>query len=153
MINAILLSLVIVVTMFISLPMGSFGYLNFGDLIILLAGYFIPPPAMFVIAGGGSCLADLFSGYGQYALITLFIKGIEGFVVAWLVQKRQVKFYFAALIGVIIMVLSYGFFEVILTSNVAMFIPAVLLNCIQGFTAFVVAVSLLPIVKARWKGL
>lgn len=56
------------------------GYVNIGDSIVLISAIFFGPQVGFVAGGLGSGLADLLSGYPQWAIATFIIKGIEGLV-------------------------------------------------------------------------
>ena len=73
---ALLAALVCVATMLIKIPSPLKGYLNLGDGIVLLCGWFLSPVYGFLAAGIGSGLADLFAGYVIYVPATFVIKGV-----------------------------------------------------------------------------
>ncbi|NLL63206.1 MAG: ECF transporter S component [Ruminococcaceae bacterium] len=73
---SMLASLICVATMIIKIPTPLKGYLNFGDGVVLLAGWILPPLYGFLAAGIGATLADIFSGYVIYAPATFVIKGL-----------------------------------------------------------------------------
>lgn len=75
-ISALLAALCCVATMIIKIPSPLKGYLNLGDCIVLLTGFFLPPFYGFLAGGLGSALADILSGYVSYAPATFIIKGI-----------------------------------------------------------------------------
>lgn len=75
-IAALLAALTCVATIIIKIPSPLNGYLNFGDCVVLLAGWTLSPVYGFLAAGLGSALADLFSGYVVYAPATFVIKGL-----------------------------------------------------------------------------
>ena len=78
---ALAIAVVCVSTMVIQIPI-PLGYMHLGNCCILLFGVFFSR-AIGTLAGGvGSCLADLLSGYPQWILPTLIIKGIMGYAIA-----------------------------------------------------------------------
>lgn len=67
-------------------PAGA--YLNMGDCAIFVAVSLLGPWGV-VIAGVGSCLADLFVGSFSYALGSLFIKAIMALVAMFFLKKEH----------------------------------------------------------------
>ena len=59
---ALLAALACVATMLIQIPTPFKGYVNLGDGVVLVAGWILAPKYVFLAAGVGSALADLFSG-------------------------------------------------------------------------------------------
>lgn len=68
-------ALTCVATMVIRVPSPMSGYVNLGDSVVLLSGWMLGPVFGGIAAGLGSMLADILSGYAQYAPGTLIIKG------------------------------------------------------------------------------
>ncbi|MBO3840990.1 MAG: ECF transporter S component [Candidatus Brockarchaeota archaeon] len=60
------------------------GYFNLGDSMIFLTALLFGPLVGFLAGGLGSMLSDLFLGYTVYAPATLIVKGVEGFLTAFL---------------------------------------------------------------------
>jgi len=77
---SMLAALCCVATMIVKIPSPLKGYLNLGDCVVLLAGWFLSPAYAFAAAGIGSALADVFSGYVVYAPATFVIKGIMAII-------------------------------------------------------------------------
>ena len=102
--TAMLMALCCVATLVIKIPTVTGGYLNAGDIVVVLAA-----------AGFGSGLADVISGYMSYAPGTLVVKGCAAVVAALIFRAcRKKNFGFAllsAICGEIIMVLGYFVFE------------------------------------------
>ena len=74
----LLVALTCVATMIIQIPIpATQGYVNIGDSIVLISAIFFGPQVGFVAGGLGSGLADLLSGYPQWAIATFIIKGIH----------------------------------------------------------------------------
>ncbi len=85
---ALTMALVTLMTMIIQIPNpASQGYINFGDSIIFVTGVVFGPFFGLLAGGIGSALADLLSGYAQYAPWTLIIKGLEGLIVGLIAHK------------------------------------------------------------------
>ncbi len=82
-------AIVAIVTMAFSIYVpATRGFFNVGDSVVFL-GALLFGPIIGAFAGGvGSALADLLLGYPFYAPATLIIKGVEGFVVGWLYEKK-----------------------------------------------------------------
>ncbi len=146
-IAALLCALVTVVTALAPISLGNLGYLNLGDAVILLATGFIGPLYMIFVAGIGSALADLLLGYSHYAFFTLLIKAMEGFVVAYLLQKMKFPVYLCYLVGIVIMTIAYATVDFLFFSSIAVFFNSLLANSIQGLLAYLAACLLLPLVK------
>ena len=75
-----LAALCCVATMIIKIPSPLKSYLNLGDCVVLLSGWFLGSAYGFAAAGIGSALADVFSGYVVYAPATFIIKGIMALI-------------------------------------------------------------------------
>ena len=105
--TAMLMALCCVATLVIKIPTVTGGYLNAGDIVVVLA--------VLLAAGFGSGLADVISGYMSYAPGTLVVKGCAAVVAALIFRAcRKKSFGFAllsAICGEIVMVLGYFVFE------------------------------------------
>src|SRR5438105_1053846 len=112
--TGLMIALVCLATIAIQIPVpGTNGYVNIGDTIIFMTSIlFGPIPGM--IAGGiGSAFADILSGYTHWALFTLIIKGIEGYVVGFIITKLKtsnLNIILSTLLGSIVMVFGYFVF-------------------------------------------
>ena len=109
--TAMLMALCCVATLVIKIPTVTGGYLNAGDIVVVLAALLAGPLYGGVAAGFGSGLADVISGYMSYAPGTLVVKGCAAVVAALIFRAcRKKNFGFAllsAICGEIIMVLGY----------------------------------------------
>ena len=76
--TAMLMALCCVATLVIKIPTVTGGYLNAGDIVVVLAALLAGPLYGGVAAGFGSGLADVISGYMSYAPGTLVVKGRRG---------------------------------------------------------------------------
>lgn len=121
--SALFAALCMLGTLFIIVPLPN-GYVNIGDVFVLLSGWLLGPIYGTIAAAVGSALADLVSGFSLYAPVTFFVKGLVA-VLAWLLyqtlQKVSTKTIWsiasralAALIAETCMVLGYFLFESVL---------------------------------------
>lgn len=139
---ALFVALVTVATMIIRIPTGTNGYVNIGDAMIFFVALCFGKRFGGICGGLGSALADLIGGYMQYVPITLLVKGLEGFVVGYLFEKSKKTLpmaIIACLVGSVIMVCGYFFFEATVLSygmGAAASIPG---NIVQGLSSLLIA--------------
>lgn len=79
---ALMAAITCVMTIAIRIPSPTGGYLNMGDVAVLTSCWLLGPLWGSLAAGIGSALADIFSGYFQYAPATFIIKGLMA-LLAW----------------------------------------------------------------------
>ncbi len=144
-ISALLTAIICVSTYIIKIPSpATNGYFNLGDCFVLLSGFILGPVYGAVAAGLGSALADLLSGYAQYALPTFVIKALMA-VAAYFVAKALSK---RPLIGKIlggivaeaIMVLGYFGYEAVILGYGIAAAGSVFSNVMQGIVGIVAGV-------------
>ena len=82
--TALFTAIVCVATMVIRIPSPVNGYVNMGDCFVLLSGWLLGPAWGFFAGGVGAMLADILSGYAQFAPATLIIKGLMALVASLL---------------------------------------------------------------------
>lgn len=141
---SMLMALTIVATILIKIPSpATKGYLNLGDTIVLLSGLLLGKKAGFLIGGIGSAIADILLGYTYYAPITLIVKGIEGFIAGYLMEKNffKNKEFLITLIGGFIMAVGYYIFQIPLYGSKAALLsmPG---NLVQGLIGAIGAIGL-----------
>lgn len=150
--TAMFAALCCVATYLIVIPIpGGFGYVNLGDIFVLMAGWCLGGVYGAVAAGVGSALADLWSGYLIYAPATLVIKAamsIAGYylytVFKKFIKKDGLDFLprlFAAVVAELIMAFGYFVFEWILYGFSAA-IAGIPFNLLQGACCMVCVVAL-----------
>lgn len=152
-ITAMFASMVCVSTLCIQIhsPMG--GYVNLGDVLVLMSAFLLGKKYGAAAAGIGSALADLFSGYAYYAPGTFLIKAAVAFVAALLTEHRlshlpqTLQRILAGLAGEIIMVLGYLFYAWFCLSYGSAAIASVPGNLVQGAVGIIVAVILTPMIS------
>ena len=84
---AVLTAVVVVFTLVVRIPTAK-GYLNLCDVAIVFIAFTFGPWSAFIAAGLGTAIADLISGYAQWAPISFVVHGIEGFLVALIVRQK-----------------------------------------------------------------
>ena len=141
---AIFAALTALVTMIIKIPIpNGAGYLNLGDGVLMVAGLLFGPWVGACVGGIGSALADLLSGYAAYAPFTLVVKGLEGFLAAYLFRKFSNRWPGVIIAG---LAMAVGYF---LTDWMLYAYPAALgafpMNIGQGLFGALVAGILFPI--------
>lgn len=114
-ITALLTALTCVATMVIKVPTPTQGYVNLGDVIVLLCGWLLGPGYGFFAAGVGSALTDLLGGYMAYVPGTLVIKGLMAVTAYFLAfggkEARPAARVVSAFAGEAVMVLGYFAYE------------------------------------------
>lgn len=91
-VTAMFAALVTVTTAFIKIP-TPLGYSHAGDSMIYLGASVLPGPFGIIAASIGGALADLLSGYAQWALPTAIIKAFNAlpFVICGIILKKHGK--------------------------------------------------------------
>lgn len=124
-VNALAIALVCVGTMVIQIPI-PLGYMHLGNCCILLISIYFGNVTGMLAGGVGSCMADLLSGYPQWILPTLIIKGIMGLVIALIGYKKdgeahimRVRVAVGAVAGIAVMIAGYTFAGCFLYGSVA----------------------------------
>lgn len=139
--QGLFIALVCVMTMAIQVPVPfTNGYIHLGDSVILLIAIFFGRKYGIVAGGVGSMMSDILSGYTHWAIPTLIIKSLMGFVAGSLskYEKKKANFIsintFVATVSTVL-VMVFGYFvascimEGAVTTNI---IKSVLPNIVQG---------------------
>ena len=148
--SSMLAALCCVATMIIKIPSPLKGYLNLGDCIVLLSGWLLSPGYGFAVAGIGSALADIFSGYVVYAPATFVIKGIMAIIANFCFKGMYNKLgsmnsrIIGGALAEVEMILGYFVFEGFMYGFApsAVNIPA---NAMQGIAGLIIGILLVKI--------
>ena len=134
-----------------------FGYVNMGDVTVLLSAVLLGPFAGAVSAGLGSALADIFAGFGVYAPATLVIKALMAVVCYYAVRSlcavglpKILAHILAALLAETVMVFGYFAYESFLY-GVAGAAGSIPWNAMQGGFAIIVFCTLSSFLPERVK--
>ena len=87
--TAITAALVTVGTLIIRIPNPMGGYFNVGDVMIFVCALTFNPIIGGLAGGVGSAIADII-GFPVFAIPTLIIKGLEGFLASLITNKKNV---------------------------------------------------------------
>ncbi|MBN1834790.1 MAG: ECF transporter S component [Spirochaetales bacterium] len=78
---AVLTAVTAVFTYMVRIPVApTRGYLNLGDVAIYFTAFSFGPVTALISGGLGTALADMISGYSQWAPISLVVHGLQGLV-------------------------------------------------------------------------
>lgn len=88
--TAIMAALVTVGTLIIRIPNPMGGYFNVGDVMIFVCALTFNPVISGFAGGIGSAIADII-GFPVFAIPTLIIKGLEGFIAGLISNKKNVS--------------------------------------------------------------
>lgn len=105
-----------ILTLIIRIPVPvTTGYINIGDFGVMLSGLYFGPIIGGLAGGIGPAIADII-GFPQFAIPTLIIKGLEGFIVGLISnpKKKVLKIDYRDVISVIIggFIMVAGYFLV-----------------------------------------
>jgi len=160
---AMLAALTCIFTMVVKVPtIGTNGYVNIGDAVVLLSAWVLGNPYGALAAGIGSAMADLLSGYAAYVPGTFVIKFSMAFV-CYLVLKGSVKigipgkasYVLSGIVAELIMVFGYFLYEAGPLGYGMAAAASIPSNMIQGGTCLVlgcmlaVALSRFPMFRTR----
>lgn len=149
-VTALLTALTAVATMVIKVPTPvTNGYVNLGDIVVLLCGWTLGPVYGFFAAGVGSALTDLLGGYMTYVPGTLVIKGLMAVAAAFLAfpgrGSRLMQAAARAVSGIAaeaVMVLGYFAYEAALLGYGMAAAASIPSNVVQGVFGLVGGLAL-----------
>ena len=155
-ITALFAAMACVATMIIKVPtIGTNGYVNIGDTIVLLSAWIIGGVYGGLAAGIGSCLADLLSGYGSYVPGTLVIKffmSIAAYFVYIALKKMNVNkivaYVISGVVAEIVMIVGYFLYESTLLGYGLAAAASIGSNAIQGGTCLVLGVAAILLLES-----
>ncbi len=143
---ALFTAVVCLATMLVKIPSpATNGYFNLGDCFVLLSAWFLGPVYGALSAALGSALADILSGYVQYAPATFVIKAIMA-VSAYFIFKALIKKPFAAklmsgIAAEAVMVFGYFGYEAVILSYGLAATGSIFSNIMQGIVAIAAAIA------------
>ena len=154
--TALFAAITFVATYIIKVPtLGTNGYVNIGDTMVLLSAWLIGGIYGGLAAGIGSAMSDLIAGYTTYVPGTLVIKLLMA-IAAWLIFKaikkaninKVVAYIVSSVVAELIMVFGYFLYESTLLGygmTAAASIPS---NGVQGITCLVLGLVLVEVLNA-----
>jgi uncharacterized membrane protein len=79
-------AVIYVLTRMVQIPTPIGGYVHLGDAAIFFASFAFGPWVGGIAGGLGTALADITSGYAQWALFSFLVHGLQGWVVGAMAQ-------------------------------------------------------------------
>ncbi len=149
---AVLTAVVVVFTLVIRIPTTK-GYLNLCDVAICFIAFTFGPVSAFLAAGLGTAIADLISGYAQWAPISFIVHGIEGLLIALIVRKQplsKMRILLAAIGCVLTVSLGYFVLSALFISTVAVAAAEIPPNMIQAGVGVVFGLALSKAIKRAY---
>ena len=145
-ISALLTAIVCVATYIVKIPSpATNGYFNLGDCFVLLSGWILGPVYGALAAGLGSALADIISGYMQYAPATFVIKALMAiaayFVAKALIRKPLIGKTIGGIVAEAIMVLGYFGYEAVILSYGIAAAGSIFSNVMQGIVGIIAGIA------------
>ena len=153
---ALFAAICFVVTRFLSVPaLYTKGYVNLGDLVVLLCAFVVGGWQGSIAAAPGASLADASMGYWVYVPATFIIKAAMVFASSYIFKKLGNKGKFASLclsvlacvLAESIMVFGYFIYESVLYNSFAVAFASVVGNIIQATVCMVPTVMLITFFK------
>lgn len=148
---ALMSALIFVLTVLPHIPTPIGGYVHLGDVGVAFSALaFGPLPA--AIAGGlGTALADISSGYAQFAIISLLVHGLQGLAMGAIVFKKQtaLTLTLAVLVGALIVVGGYFLGELALY-GAASALTEIIPNILQGLVGGIIGAPLYLAVRRAY---
>lgn len=153
---AVLTAVVVVFTMIVKIPTAK-GYLNLSDVAICFIAFTFGPWTAFLAGGLGAAIADLVSGYAQWALISFVVHGAEGLLVALIVRNRAdskgisaVRKILAGIVCVATVTLGYFLLAGAFVSGFAVAAAEIPGNLVQSLVGVVLGLSVSYAVKRAY---
>ena len=154
-VTALFTALTTVATIAVQIPM-AFGYVNLGDMFVLLSAFVLGTWYGVASAGIGSAMADVIIGYAIYAPGTFIIKALMSLIASLIIKsfKGKIKFtvllqLIAGVIAEIIMVSGYFFYEAVILGYSWSAVASVVGNLIQGGVGIALAITVYSVFNSR----
>jgi uncharacterized membrane protein len=115
-ITAVMIALVMLGVMAVRIPTPIGGFAHLGDILIYFAAFAFGPFVGLIAGGVGAALADVLSGFAVFAILSLIVHGVQGYVAGRIAHGTTSipRLLIAVVVGGIIVVAGYYIGEVIL---------------------------------------
>lgn len=143
--SALFTSLITSATIILRIPVQPYGYINLGDVGVILSVFVLPLRFALFAASVGSAFADLIVGSPEYMIFTLFIKAAEVMVLYGLLRILTKKYQWIAFAtATACMATLYAAVDGLLLQSFGAFGASLGFNAIQAMLATGVIVILIP---------
>ncbi|MBN1875254.1 MAG: ECF transporter S component [Anaerolineae bacterium] len=149
--TALMAALIFVLTRTVQIATPAQGYIHLGDAGIVFAALAFGPGVAAVAGGLGTALADITSGYMQWALFSFLVHGIQGWIVGAIINREANtgKMILAAVLSALIVIGGYFVAGMILV-GIGGAVSELLPNMIQGISGGLVGVPLYLAVRRAY---
>ena len=149
--TAVMTAIVFALTQVKLIPTPDGGYVHLGDAGIYFSAFAFGPWMGGAIGGLGTALADITSGYAQWAIFSFIIHGAQGCAAGWLSKKFPGigGLILGAVVGGIIVVLGYLPAGMILASP-AQALASLPANVLQVTVGAIVGIPLFMAVRKAY---
>ena len=157
---SVLAAFVTVATMIIKVPtLGTNGYVNIGDSVVLLSAWLLQNPYGALAAGIGSALADFLSGYPAYIPGTAIIKFAMAFVCAVIFSKlkdrlpKEAVYIVSSIAAELIMIVGYFLYEAFILGYGLAASASIISNASQALICLIIGNALIHAVDPVFRKL
>jgi uncharacterized membrane protein len=155
----VMTSITFVLTYLVRVPTPARGYVHLGDAGVFFGAFAFGPWIGAVSGGLGTLLSDVVAGYPQWALFSLLIHGLQGWVVGWTSHRLPGTggLVLSVVLGGVIVVGGY-FGAGVLLSGMGAAVGELPLNILQVTAGALIGIPLYLLVRAayppinRWNG-
>jgi uncharacterized membrane protein len=154
-ITAMFTALIALATIVVQIPI-PIGYVNLGDMFVLLSAFVLGAGYGCVAAGIGSSIADIIVCYAIYAPATFIIKACMAIVASVIfnllskkLKYKPLSMIVAGVIAELIMVVGYFFYEAVILGYSWSALYSIPGNLIQGAVGIVVCITIMSVFNNR----
>lgn len=150
---ALFSAIICVATFVVKIPSpATNGYFNLGDCFVILSGLLLSPVYGALAAGIGSALADVLSGYAQYAPATFVIKALMALSVYMIMKvipksKKTLAVICSGIAAEAIMVLGYFAYEAVILKYGLAAAGSIFSNVMQGLVGIAASTAVYTVIK------
>lgn len=150
-VTAVMTAIVFVLTRMVQVPTPAKGYIHLGDAGVFFSAFAFGPWVGAVAGGLGTGLSDLTSGFPQWAIFSLLIHGLEGWIVGWTSRRWDgvAGIILSTVVGGVVVVVGY-LGAGILLSGVGAALAELPLNVVQVAGGALVGVPLFAAVRQAY---
>jgi len=109
-IMAVMTAIIFVLTRMVQIPTPAKGYIHLGDTAIFFAAFAFGPWVGGIAGGLGTALADITSGYPQWAIFSFLVHGFQGWLVGAMVRRETGWYRLLTAVGAGSAVVVVGYF-------------------------------------------
>ncbi len=149
--TALMGALIFVLTRAIQIATPVQGYIHLGDAGVFFSALAFGPTVAAIAGGLGTALADVTSGYAQWAIFSLLIHGFRGWLIGVIAYRdtRWPRLAFAILVSTLAVMLGYFIAGTILL-GAASAVLELLPNAIQGLSGGLLGLPLYLAVRKAY---